>query len=403
MKYKVSAKDCRMIVTVKASSKEQIDEKALDVFARMCPRGFLRPRLVKKNLVEYSGPVGITLFERLQKPMTKRDFLFIMEQILVAAQKVISKGLILGKLVMDNHYIYINEHTKEMQFLYIPTVSELPSGGLKALMETIIYSSAPALEPDMEYIARFAYVLRTLRVFDLNALEAHIAREDRSVVMTIRKQNVGQSGFMTSKQMHYLDHRDQQQQQQVQQQQQMQQMQQVQKPVDDAQDEKTGLLEEDENTGLLEEDENTSLLAEDEEGTALLEEKKEEPRNPPKLIRKQSGEAIVLNRSVFRLGKQGGPADYTIPGNIYISKNHADIITRGDSYFVVDLESKNHTYLNGQMLQPKCETRLEDGDCLVLANEEFTFRLEQQHRTCPQCGKVVAPTAKFCVGCGCRL
>ena len=83
MKFKIKAKDCQLIVKAKASFGETIDEKELDRFSRVYLRGFHKPKLAKKNLIEYTGPVGISLYERLKKPVSKRDFLFILEQIVV--------------------------------------------------------------------------------------------------------------------------------------------------------------------------------------------------------------------------------------------------------------------------------------------------------------------------------
>lgn len=96
-----------------------------------------------------------------------------------------------------------------------------------------------------------------MKPFDINKVEAFVAKEDRSVVNTIKKQNAGQSGFMTNKQQHYYDHYDKK------------------KGSDDG-DEPTGLLseEDDDPTGLLVEsgdDDATGLLAyDDDEATGLL-------------------------------------------------------------------------------------------------------------------------------------
>ena len=59
--------------------------------------------------------------------------------------------------------------------------------------------------------------------------------------------------------------------------------------------------------------------------------------------------------------------------NIAVSRSHADIITRGARYFVMDLNSKNHTYINNQEIPIHCEVEIHDGDRLKLGNEEFVF------------------------------
>lgn len=88
MKFKTKQKECQLIVKVKTSSKEIVDEKEIDRFSRVFLRGFLKPKMIKKNLIEYTGPVGISLYDRMKKPISKRDFLFIIEQVVVAVQKL---------------------------------------------------------------------------------------------------------------------------------------------------------------------------------------------------------------------------------------------------------------------------------------------------------------------------
>lgn len=122
MKFKAKAKDCQLLVKVKTTFGETIDEKELDRFSRVFLRGFLKPKMVKKNLIEYTGPVGISLYDRLKRPVTKREFLFILEQVVVAVQKLQANNMGINNLVMNLQYVYINEVTKEVQFVYVPTV-----------------------------------------------------------------------------------------------------------------------------------------------------------------------------------------------------------------------------------------------------------------------------------------
>jgi len=376
MKISAKTKDCRLLVKVKASFRESFDEKALDAFARTYLRGFLKPKLVKKNLIEYSGPVGISLYERLKKPMTKRDFLFVMEQIVVAVQKIHSNNLSLNRLLLDIKYCFINDVTKEIQFLYVPTEKELDNHGVIAFMESIIYSVTPAAEKDTDFVSRFVYFLKGLKGFDPEKVEKFIAKEDRSVVNTIKKQNAGQSGFMTSKQKSYYDHYDRKEQDDGEDTDLLDEEEEATGILDEEDDEATGLLdsEEDEATGLLD-DEATGLLTpeDEEEGTALL----DETSNVrfPSLFRVLTEETISINKPVFRIGKERSYVDYFVTNNNAVSRSHADIITRGSNYFVIDLNSKNHTYINDQMLPVQCETEIRDGDRLKLGNEEFIFNV----------------------------
>ncbi len=393
MKFKANAKDCQLLVKVKASFGETIDEKELDRFARVYLRGFLKPRLVKKNVIEYTGPVGISIYERLKRPVTKRDFLFILEQIVVAVQKLQANHMGVNNMVMNLQYVYINEVTKEIQFLYIPTANGIPNLNLIQFIETVAYSVKPADAKDNDFVSRFIYFFKAMKPFDINKVEAFVAKEDRSVVNTIKKQNAGQSGFMTNKQQHYYDHYDK-------------------KKKSNEDDEATGLIGDDDPTGLLVEDDDptgllvedgdddaTGLLGDDDEATGLLNTDDDDDEATgllsggdedeatgllvennagvrfPTLFRVLTEETISVNKPVFRLGKEKSYVDYFVTNNIAVSRSHADIITRGDKYFVKDLNSKNRTYINNQELPIHMEVEIYDGDRLKLGNEEFIFNV----------------------------
>lgn len=95
----------------------------------------------------------------------------------------------------------------------------------------------------------------------------------------------------------------------------------------------------------------------------------------PHLIRAKNNEKIDLNKPVFRIGKEKSYVDYFIGDNSAISRSHANIISRDGEYFVVDTNSTNHTYVNGQMIQSNVETKIAHGAKLRLANEDFEFKL----------------------------
>ncbi len=356
MKIKAKIKDCQLLVKVKTTGKEMLDLKELDRFARGYFRGFLKPIQATKKKIEYIGPVGITLQERMQKPITKRDFLFILEQIVVAIQKLNANNMPLNNLIMYMQCVYINEITKEVQFLYIPTTTGQANLNVVQFIESIVYAVKPADEKDNEFVSRFIYFFKSMGQFNIDKVELYVAKEDRSVVNTIKKQYAGQSGFMTSKPQHYYEHYEQKN--------------------NMADEERTGLLEAEEATGLLEtSEEATGLLMEEEsaaEETALLMENNASTHYPT-LYRVLTDETILINKPVYRLGKEKSYVDYFVTNNIAVSRSHADIITRGGKFFVKDLNSKNHTYINNQEVTPHYEIELQNGDRVKLGNEEFVF------------------------------
>ena len=382
MKLKAKAKDCQLLVKVKIASNELLDEKELDRFSRLFLRGFLKPKLVKKNVIEYTGPVGVSLYERFKRPVSKREFLFILEQLVVAVQKLQANKLAINHLMMRLEYAYINEVTKEIQLVYVPMVAGLQNLNLIEFIERIAYSIKPADEEDNEFVARFIYFFKALKPFDINKVEAFVVKEDRSVVNTIRKHNAGQSGFMTNKPQHYYEHYEEK----------GEVSEEVTDLLPENDDDPTGLLTEnqeevtdlldvdDEATGLLDgaadEDEATGLLVDEgqDDATGLL---VEEAENVcfPSLFRILTEETICINKPVFRLGKEKSYVDYFVTNNVAVSRSHADIITRGNTYFVKDLNSKNRTYINNRELPIHVEVEIFDGDRLRLGNEEFVFRV----------------------------
>lgn len=72
-RYKVKGRDCQLEVKVKLAFKEVIDERQLDFFSSKYIRGLLKVQAKKKNCIEFYGPIGISLFDRLKKPISSFD------------------------------------------------------------------------------------------------------------------------------------------------------------------------------------------------------------------------------------------------------------------------------------------------------------------------------------------
>lgn len=93
------------------------------------------------------------------------------------------------------------------------------------------------------------------------------------------------------------------------------------------------------------------------------------------LIRKKTGERIVIDAPEFTVGKDETKADYCVRDNTAVSRRHLQIVLRGDRYYLVDLESKNQTFLNNVPIAPLMETELQNGDSIVAADEEFVLEI----------------------------
>lgn len=94
----------------------------------------------------------------------------------------------------------------------------------------------------------------------------------------------------------------------------------------------------------------------------------------PYLLRCRNNEKIILGKDVFHIGKERNYVDYCISDNMTISRSHADIICKNGQFYIVDNNSTNHTYINGEMIPGNIEISLVHGTKIRLSDEEFEFR-----------------------------
>lgn len=91
------------------------------------------------------------------------------------------------------------------------------------------------------------------------------------------------------------------------------------------------------------------------------------------LKRMKDGETMELIGRETVIGKEAD-SDYVIRDNPTVSRHHARIMASADGYFLEDLGSSNHTYVDGgEIGQPM---KLMDGMIFMLSDEEFQFNLE---------------------------
>lgn len=333
-KLKVSIKKSTVTAMMKAGRKERINETELSQLARIKPCGIMHVTKTKKDSVTYTCPANINLTDRLKKAVSKYDFFFMMEQIVIMVQDVYNNGLNVNSVRFNMDDVYINEMTKEMYFIYFPIVGGQESADIVGFIENIIYTMTPVINEDTNYISRFMYYVRSFHGFNGNAIEKYISREERAVVNVLKNKAVTM-------------------QQQIMQQQTMQQqiMQQVMQGSMDG----------------------TTMLSDD--GISVQQIQQMQPVNYhfASLTRQVTGEKIELGKPSFVLGKNPEKSDYAVADNTNISRVHAVITMRNGRYYVMDQNSTNGTFINGRIIKAGQETEILPGDCLMLANEEFIF------------------------------
>lgn len=96
--------------------------------------------------------------------------------------------------------------------------------------------------------------------------------------------------------------------------------------------------------------------------------------NRPCLVREEEGtlEKILILKPEFVIGRLEGQVDHAVE-NKAIGKVHAQIISRDGSYYIMDLNSRNGTFINGVRIDSNKEYEIRDNDGISFANSDYTF------------------------------
>lgn len=94
------------------------------------------------------------------------------------------------------------------------------------------------------------------------------------------------------------------------------------------------------------------------------------------LVRVKTQERARVDKDEFRIGKNPRDADYCVYDNPSVSRHHAKIVRKEGCFFIIDEDSKNHTYVNHRMIEPGISVPLEQQTQIRMANEDFLFLIE---------------------------
>lgn len=360
-KFKVNFKDSQIIVKSKLDKSELINQKEIDVFNSKFIRGLMRPKVNGNRKIEYLAPGNTTLFSYLQSGLSKNDFFVVFAQFIECLKKVERNSFNVNNLVLNTKYIFFNNITKEVQFIYQPiTNSSISSANVFSFIYELASNTVLNLEENNAFLNDLTSYVRSLKIFSPMAMEKYILKVYPQVYKKVRRSKTGDSQFLKDMGWNYYDEK----------------YKSSGKSEDVTKDdEATGLLEEEEETGLLDEldddTEGTTVLDND-DGTVLL---INEEISYPYLIRVNTYEKVSVDKPVFRIGKEKSYVDYFVMNNNAVSRIHADISTKADSYFIKDNNSTNHTFVNGTMIPVNQNVQIFDGDSIMLANEPFEFHI----------------------------
>lgn len=107
---------------------------------------------------------------------------------------------------------------------------------------------------------------------------------------------------------------------------------------------------------------------EPEEETILLKEDESYP------VLEFKEKKVLINKDSFLIGRAKQLVDYAIPYALNMGRVHAEIIREEDQYYIIDVNTKNGTYLNGERIPSQSKQLITKGDCIQIANEIAIFK-----------------------------
>lgn len=89
----------------------------------------------------------------------------------------------------------------------------------------------------------------------------------------------------------------------------------------------------------------------------------------PEIVLTNGSGKYYIDKPMVTIGRSNSSDIQVI--NPAVGRYHAIISNESGEYYLIDRQSKNHTYLNGKLLAPETRYRIHVGDEIVFANERF--------------------------------
>lgn len=90
----------------------------------------------------------------------------------------------------------------------------------------------------------------------------------------------------------------------------------------------------------------------------------------PKLVHSRTNKETEIRKESFWIGK--GSTDLVIEKDV-ISRKHAELVVKGNHYFIIDNDSTNKTFVDGKQIPARASVEIYDGTKIKFADEEYIF------------------------------
>lgn len=83
---------------------------------------------------------------------------------------------------------------------------------------------------------------------------------------------------------------------------------------------------------------------------------------------------LPIRKEVYKIGRERSFVDYCLDRPT-VSRVHAQVTYHDDNFYITDLDSTNHTYINGNMILTKKEFIIKNGNIIRFADTEMMFKV----------------------------
>ncbi|MBQ0066224.1 MAG: FHA domain-containing protein [Firmicutes bacterium] len=339
---------------------------------------------VRDDDIRYVCPDFDPLGFRFENTVNAFDFYMIMAQI--ARTKAILEHLGLDErdILWDVDYIYMSLNTRELKFMYLPTKRKDKDNTVKSLILEIMYALNQANISDT-FMTEFAFYLKRPGAFETESLIQYITEKENTISRLLRlnepilyelpemKKKVKKVEMPSFDIMDFSNKK-------------VDIQEKMEEEVPEHLPEKKPVSKADIGIGDF-----AFLRKDKKKEEPIVQETIEEPTDLSSQLsihskldssetfatirRLLTEEEKVVEGDEFYLGKSNKLTGFSISGNSAISRRHAVIFKEEDGFYIMDLESINHTFVNNRKVKLGDKVKLSNGDIIQLANERFEFHI----------------------------
>lgn len=345
---------------IKSLKGQQLNEHEVYSINSNEVRGLLHLDVIKKGSyfkLIYNVTGFISLREYLCTPLVKETFAKMLQSILNCLIALKKAYFHQKNVLMDFNMVMVNQATQNIYFVYVPIQGFNSENSLRHFLLNIIQFCTFASGEDSSYVKDYITILNSGINFSEFELEEYIKNLLGQKTDSQKRIECPNCHTLLQRGTSYCSQCGS-------------------KVSGNTGKTAKGVYNPFSQSGGL--SDGTTVLGTDPEGTTVLGSEELEQPNFPYLIRCKNDEKVMVNKPSFRIGKEKKYSDYFIYDNSAVSRSHADIVTKGKRYYIVDLNSTNKTYVDGRVIAIKKEIEIFNNTKLRLADEDFIFYIDDE-------------------------